>query len=187
MTSVAPSLLVVDDNEDNRFTLTQRLKREGYDNVVCAVNGREALDLMTSRSFDLVLLDITMPELDGFEVLERVKSDTTLRDTPVVMISAIDEIESVARCIRLGADDYLSKHFNPIILRARVSACLEKKRLRDQELAYTQLVTAERARADQLLHAMLPPGVVRELKATNEVRPRRYNEVAVLFCDIVGF
>jgi adenylate cyclase len=102
MTSVAPSLLVVDDNEDNRFTLTQRLKREGYDNVVCAVNGREALDLMTSRSFDLVLLDITMPELDGFEVLERVKSDTTLRDTPVVMISAIDEIESVGAAFGLG-------------------------------------------------------------------------------------
>jgi adenylate cyclase len=187
MTSVAPSLLVVDDNEDNRFTLTQRLKREGYDNVVCAVNGREALDLMTSRSFDLVLLDITMPELDGFEVLERVKSDTTLRDTPVVMISAIDEIESVARCIRLGADDYLGKPFNPVLLRARVSACLEKKRLRDQEAAYTHLIEAEKARADQLLHAMLPPGAVRELKATNEVRPRRYNEVAVLFCDIVGF
>jgi len=187
MSAVEPSLLVVDDNGDNRFTLTQRLKREGYGDVVCAENGREALALMATRPFDLVLLDITMPEMDGFQVLERVKSDTTLRDTPVVMISAIDEVESVARCISLGADDYLSKPFNPIILRARVSACLEKKRLRDQELAYTQLVTAERARADQLLHAMLPPGVVRELKATNEVRPRRYDEVAVLFCDIVGF
>src|SRR5215218_6335027 len=136
MSAVEPSLLVVDDNGDNRFTLTQRLKREGYGDVVCAENGREALALMATRPFDLVLLDITMPEMDGFQVLERVKSDTTLRDTPVVMISAIDEIESVARCIRLGADDYLGKPFNPVLLRARVSACLEKKRLRDQEAAY---------------------------------------------------
>jgi class 3 adenylate cyclase len=182
-----PALLVVDDNEDNRFTLAQRLKREGYRNVACASNGREALDLLAKRPFDIVLLDITMPEMDGYQVLEHVKADTTLRHIPVVMISAVDEIDSVARCIGLGAEDYLAKPFNAVLLRARVSACLEKKRLRDQEAVYTQQIEDEKRRADELLYAMLPPGAVRELKATNEVRPRRYDEVAVLFCDIVGF
>ncbi len=93
----------------------------------------------------------------------------------------------VARCIGLGAEDYLAKPFNAVLLRARVAACLEKKTLRDQEAVYTQQIKDEKRRADELLYAMLPPGAVRELKATNEVRPRRYNEVAVLFCDIVGF
>jgi class 3 adenylate cyclase len=182
-----PALLVVDDNDDNRFTLIQRLKREGYDSVAFACNGREALDLLAARPFDLVLLDITMPEMDGYQVLTHIKADTVLRDIPVVMISAIDEIDSVARCIGLGAEDYLAKPFNAVLLRARVAACLEKKRLRDQEATYTQQIEGEKRRADELLHAMLPPGAVRELKATNEVRPRRYNEVAVLFCDVVGF
>jgi adenylate cyclase len=187
MTTDDAALLVVDDNDDNRFTLTQRLKREGYGNVACASNGREALDLLAKHRFDLVLLDITMPEMDGYQVLETIKADTTLRGIPVVMISAVDEIDSVARCIGLGAEDYLAKPFNAVLLRARIAACLEKKRLRDQEALYTQQIESEKRRADELLYAMLPPAAVRELKATNEVRPRRYNEVAVLFCDIVGF
>ncbi|MGH9202314.1 MAG: adenylate/guanylate cyclase domain-containing protein [Vicinamibacterales bacterium] len=187
MSGAEPALLVVDDNEDNRFTLTQRLKREGYGIVACTCNGREALDLLADRPFDLVLLDIMMPEMDGYQVLDHLKADTTLRNIPVVMISAIDEIDSVARCIGLGAEDYLAKPFNAVLLRARVAACLEKKRLRDQEAAYMEQIESEKRRADELLYAMLPPGAVRELKATNEVRPRRYNEVAVLFCDIVDF
>jgi adenylate cyclase len=187
MSEVEPALLVVDDNEDNRFTLTERLKREGYNNVICACNGREALDRLTEHQFDLVLLDITMPEMDGYQVLEHLKADTTLRNIPVVMISAVDEIDSVVRCIGLGAEDYLAKPFNAVLLRARIAACLEKKRLRDQEAVYVQQIESEKRRADELLHAMLPPGAVRELKATKEVAPRRYNEVAVLFCDIVGF
>ena len=187
MSEIGPALLVVDDNEDNRFTLTERLKREGYGNVVCASNGREALELLATRPFDLVLLDITMPEMDGYQVLHEVKADTTLRNIPIVMISAVDEIESVARCIGLGAEDYLAKPFNAVLLRARLAACLEKKKLRDQEAVYTQQIEHEKRRADELLYAMLPPGAVRELKATNAVRPRRYDEVAVLFCDIVGF
>ena len=187
MSADGPALLVVDDNEDNRFTLIQRLKREGYVNVAAADNGRDALKLLAERPFDLVLLDITMPEMDGYQVLATLKADTTLRAIPVIMISAIDEIESVARCIGLGAEDYLPKPFNAVLLRARVAACLEKKKLRDQEAVYAQQIESERRRADELLYAMLPPGAVRELKATNKVQPRRYDEVAVLFCDIVGF
>ena len=187
MKEAEPSLLVVDDNEDNRFTLTKRLNREGYSAVTCAGDGREALGLIAIQPFDLVLLDITMPNMDGFQVLQHLKSDPGLRHIPIIMISAIDEIESVARCIGLGAEDYLPKPFNTVLLRARIGACLEKKRLRDQEAAYISQIETEKRRADELLHAILPPGAVRELKATQEVRPRRYNEVAVLLCDIVDF
>ena len=181
------AILIVDDNEDNRYTLLNRLRREGYDNVTVAENGREALERLAQGSFDLILLDIMMPELNGYEVLERIKSDTALRNIPVIMISAVDELDSVVRCIQLGAEDYLFKPFNATLLRARVGACLEKKRLRDMEVDYLRDIEAERQRADDLLHAILPAGAVKELKATNAVAPRRYEDVAVLFSDIADF
>ncbi len=131
MSEDGPALLVVDDIEDNRYTLIRRLNRQGYENVVEAENGRQALDLMRERAFDLVLLDIMMPEMDGYEMLEEVKSDPNLRDIPVIMISAIDEMDSVVKCIELGAEDYLPKPFNRTLLQARVGASLEKKKLRD--------------------------------------------------------
>lgn len=136
MTRADYTLLVVDDNDDNRYTLTRRLAREGYTTVVTATNGREALDLLAGRRVDLVLLDVMMPELNGYEVLERLRGDEHLRHVPVIMISAVDQLESVVRCIELGAQDYLPKPFNPVLLRARVGACLERKRLRDQEVQY---------------------------------------------------
>src|SRR5215471_3735505 len=124
------ALLVVDDNEDNRYTLVQRLRRLGYTDIATAVDGRRALECLRERAFDLVLLDVM--------VLERLRADDRLRHLPVIMISAVDQLESVVRCIELGADDYLPKPFNPILLRARVGACLEKKRLRDHEVRYLQ-------------------------------------------------
>jgi adenylate cyclase len=187
MTGADSAILVVDDNEDNRYTLVRRLTREGYDNVTTAPSGREALELLARTPFDLVLLDIMMPEVNGYQVLEQIKSDTLLRDIPVVMISAVDELESVVRCIRMGAEDYLPKPFNPVLLKARVGASLEKKKLRDLERHYLNELEAERRRAEKLLHAILPMGAVRELKATNTVVPRRYDDVAVLFADIVDF
>jgi len=126
------ALLVVDDNEDNRYTLTQRLKRLGHADVATANDGRQALGMLRARPFDLVLLDIMMPELDGYQVLAELKADEQLRHIPVIMISAVDELESVIRCVELGAEDYLQKPFNPTLLRARIGACLEKKRLRDE-------------------------------------------------------
>jgi adenylate cyclase len=182
-----PAILVVDDNEDNRYTLTMRLRREGWETIVEAQTGRQALELMAERRFDLVLLDIMMPEMNGYEVLEHIKTDMALRDVPVIMISAVDEIESVVRCIELGAEDYLLKPFNAVLLRARIGACLEKKKLRDHEACYLERLEAERRRADDLLHAIFPPGAVQELKASNTVRPRRYEGVAVLFCDVADF
>ena len=144
MSDDSPALLVVDDNEDNRYTLVRRLKRLGYDQVVTAEHGRQALDLLAARPFDLVLLDIMMPGMNGYEVLETMKADSRLRHIPVVVISALDEMDSAVRCIELGAEDYLTKPFNPTLMRARVGASLERKRLRDRETAYLEALASEK-------------------------------------------
>jgi sigma-B regulation protein RsbU (phosphoserine phosphatase) len=150
------ALLVVDDNEDNRFTLTERLAREGYANVTTANNGREALELLRSRPFDLVLLDIMMPDINGYEVLEQMKAGGQLHNIPVIMISALTDLDSVIRCIELGAVDYLPKPFNPTLLRARVGASLEKKRLRDEVRASLARLAEELDAARRLQLGMLP-------------------------------
>jgi phosphoserine phosphatase RsbU/P len=157
VTATEAALLVVDDNEDNRYTLTRRLNREGYKNLTMASNGREALDkLKAQQPFDLVLLDIMMPDMNGYEVLEQVKATPALRDIPIIMISSLDEIESVIRCIELGAEDYLNKPFNPTLLRARVGASLEKKRLRDEVRRNMERLAQELDSARALQLAMLP-------------------------------
>jgi adenylate cyclase len=128
------TILVVDDNEINRDLLYRYLGRLGH-TVQAAADGLQALKMIDTGAFDLVLLDIMMPELNGYQVLEHLKDSANWRDLPVIMISALDEMDSVVRCIELGATDYLSKPFNPVLLRARVGACLEKKRLQDLEKA----------------------------------------------------
>lgn len=179
-------ILVVDDHQVNRELLESRLSRDGYE-VTLAEDGEGALRAIRETPPDLVLLDVMMPELDGYQVLQRLKEDEALRHIPVVMLSALDELDSVVRCIEAGAEDYLSKPFNQVLLRARISACLEKKRFHDREVLYLQQIEAEKRRADELLHVLFPPEIVAELKATNAVRPRLYENVAVLFCDLVGF
>ena len=133
------SLLVVDDNSMNRIMLSRYINKLGYGSIL-AENGRQALDKLQGEPFDLVLLDVEMPEMDGYQVLEQLKADPRLHDIPVIMISAVEELESVAKCIELGAQDYLPKPFNPVLLRARLTACLERKQLRDQEVDYLQQV-----------------------------------------------
>jgi sigma-B regulation protein RsbU (phosphoserine phosphatase) len=150
------ALLVVDDNEDNRYTLSQRLKRLGYADIAFATNGREALDALRGRPFDLMLLDVMMPEMNGYEVLEQLRADERLRHLPVIMISAVDQIESVIRCIELGAEDYLQKPFNPTLLRARVGASLDKKRMRDEIVTHLDRVEAELRKAREIQLEMLP-------------------------------
>jgi DNA-binding response OmpR family regulator len=135
----AARILVVDDIEDNRAVLQRRLERQGHA-VECASSGRTALEMLASARFDLVLLDVMMPELDGFAVLERIKAAPETHDVPVIMISALDDMASVVSCIERGAEDYLPKPFDPVLLKARIGACLEKKRLRDHELAYLKEV-----------------------------------------------
>ena len=152
----AAALLLVDDNEDNRYTLTRRLQREGYANLTSAIDGRQALELLGAQSFDLVLLDVMMPDLNGYEVLERMRADERLRHIPVIMISALDEIESVIRCVELGAEDYLSKPFVPTLLRARVGASLEKKRLRDEMVTVLAALEYELESARKVQLGMVP-------------------------------
>src|SRR5947208_6290194 len=135
----AGSLLVVDANSMNRIMLSRYITKLGY-RATLAENGRQALDKLQGEPFDLVLLDVEMPEMDGYQVLEHLKTNPRLRDIPVIMISAVEELESVVKCIELGAQDYLPKPFNPVLLRARLTACLERKRLRDQEIDYLQQV-----------------------------------------------
>jgi adenylate cyclase len=182
-----PVVLIVDDNEDNRFTLSMRLEACGYENIVTAENGREALEKMRQSAVDLVLLDIMMPELDGYGVLEELRTDTALRDIPVVMISALEDVNSVVRCIELGATDYLTKPFNPVLLKARVDKCIERARYKAQEAAHLARIESEKRRADELLTTVLPRSIARALKLSGRLAPQRYEDVSVLFCDVVGF
>ncbi|MEB3886984.1 adenylate/guanylate cyclase domain-containing protein [Lyngbya sp. CCY1209] len=179
-------VLIVDDNEVNRDLLVRRLKRQGYD-VLVASNGFEALELMRSTPLDLVLLDIMMPQMNGYQVLETLKADPALRYIPVIMISAVNDIESIVRCIELGAEDYLSKPFNPVLLRARINACLEKKRLRDQEQAYLKKLAAEQEKSEQLLLNILPAPIAARLKQGESTIADSFADVTVLFADIVNF
>jgi len=148
-------ILVVDDNEMNREMLSRRLVRQGYV-VDVAENGRRALERARAGSYDLMLLDVMMPELDGRQVLAEWFQDASLKNIPVVMISASDETETIARCIELGADDYLPKPFDPVILQARVGASLEKKRLRDRERLYAASLERELEIGREIQATFLP-------------------------------
>jgi sigma-B regulation protein RsbU (phosphoserine phosphatase) len=153
----AISVLVVDDHPDNRDLLKRRLERLGIAHVGMAVDGLEAVNMIRAQTFDLVFLDVMMPNMNGYEVLERLREEGRLADLPVVMISALTEMDSVVRCIELGAEDYLSKPFNPTLLRARLFALLEKKRLRDAVRENLRRLESdlEAARSSQL--GMVPP------------------------------
>src|SRR5262245_40868802 len=148
--ALSSRVLVVDDNAANRDVLARRLTREGHQ-VVTAANGASALELVATEEFDLVLLDLIMPEMNGFDVLRRLKATEHTSHVPVIVISALDELDSVVRCIESGAEDYLTKPFNPVLLRARISASLEKKRLRDRERKFIQDLEQERQRSESLL------------------------------------
>ena len=148
-------ILVVDDVEVNRDLLSRRLKQQGHD-VAIAENGKKALESIRAESFDLVLLDIMMPEMDGYQVLGEIQADPALKHLPVIMISAITEMDSVVKCIEMGATDYLPKPFNPVLLKARVGATLEKKRLRDRERLYAKSLERELEIGREIQKSFLP-------------------------------
>jgi adenylate cyclase len=179
-------ILVVDDLELNRTILVRRLEREGHQ-VITAENGQQALQILEQQTIDLILLDVMMPEMGGYDVLLRLKQSDRLRHIPVVIVSALTDFENVVRCIELGAEDYLLKPFNPTILWARINACLEKKRLRDQEQAYLRQLQREQAKADQLLLHILPRPIAHQLKESQYTIAESFADVTVLFADIVGF
>ena len=180
------NILVVDDLETNRTLLSRRLTREGHQ-VATAEGGRRALELMAGEDFDLVLLDLMMPDMNGFEVLARLKADPALHQVPVIMISALDEIDSVVRCIEAGAEDYLPKPFNPVLLKARISASLEKKRWRERERLYLDRLESEKEKYERLLLSILPRPIVGRLNAGETLIADRFGDVTVLFADLVGF
>ena len=179
-------ILVVDDNASNRDLLFRRLSRDGHE-VTRAESGRRALELLALEEFDLVLLDLMMPDLNGFQVLERLKADERLHAVPVIMISGLQETDSVIRCIEAGAEDYLTKPFNPILLRARISACLERKRWRERERRYLERIEFERAKHEALLRNILPGQIVTRLNDGEVVIADRVEEATILFADLVGF
>ena len=165
-------LLVVDDNKVNRLLLTRSLELQGH-SVASAENGRVALEKLRSEAFDLVLLDMEMPEMDGFQVLEQMVNDLKLRDLPVIVTSSLEGIDNVVRCIELGAEDYLTKPVNPVLLKARIGASLEKKRLRDQQ--------------KELVRRFATSAVAQDLQESGFSLGGRRVRGSVLFCDIRDF
>jgi class 3 adenylate cyclase len=165
-------LLVVDDNKVNRLLLARTLERLGH-TIGFAENGREALDALEKDPYDLVLLDIQMPELDGYQVLERLVADPELRKIPVIMTSSMDDLEIVARCIEMGAEDFLTKPPNPVLLKARINASLEKKWLRDQQ--------------EELLRKFATSEVADDLISSGFELGGKYVEATAMFSDIRSF
>ena len=179
-------ILVVDDNAANREVLARRMIRESHQ-VVTADSGSAALAQAAAQPFDLIVLDLIMPDMGGYEVLRRLKADENTREIPVIIVSALDELDSVVRCIEAGAEDYLTKPFNPILLRARIGACLEKKWLRDREKLFIHDLEREKQRSESLLLNILPPSIVGRMRNGEMIIADRVTEATVLFCDLVGF
>jgi class 3 adenylate cyclase len=166
------AILIADDNRVNRLLLSRGLEQQGH-TVVFAEHGREALELLRSQPFDLLLLDVLMPELDGYEVLAELKLDPHLRDIPVIMTSSLDELDSVVKCVEMGAEDYLNKPINPVLLNARITASLEKKRLRDQQRELISKFTTREVAEDLLTSGFSLGG--------------KHVDASALFCDIRSF
>jgi adenylate cyclase len=172
MAELGARLLVVDDNKVNRLLLARSLELQGH-RVALAENGRIALEMLRREPFDLLLLDIEMPEMDGLQVLEQLKADRQLRDLPVIVTSVIEGLDNVVRCIELGAEDYLHKPVNPVLLKARIGASLEKKRLRDQQ--------------KELVRRFATPEVAQDLDTSGFALGGHRVQATAMFSDIRGF
>ncbi len=172
-------ILVVDDNRLNRLKLSRALTQQGHA-VSEAENGRVALEMLRSELFNLVLLDILMPEVDGFQVLREMKDDTVLRDVPVIVISALEEMDSVVRCIEMGAEDHLPKNFDPVLLNARIGASLEKKRLRDEVVEQLKFIR-------EIFGKYVPESVAKQIVASKGALEPKQLKATISFTDIENF
>jgi adenylate cyclase len=184
--NVQGRILVVDDNASNRDLLGRQLARAGH-TVADAEGGHAALAKAAAEPFDLILLDMMMPDISGYEVLQRLKAQPSTVDVPVIMISALDDLDSVMRCIEAGAVDYLRKPFDPTLLRARIGSSIENKILRDREKVMVEELRREKARSEDLLLSILPRAIVDRINAGETMIADHVEEVSILFADIVGF
>ena len=187
-------VLVVDDSRTLRKVLVRELRQIGPMQIEEASDGLEALEILQARTFDLVLLDLEMPELDGLGVLTALKESGQLSGLPVIVISSAEEIDKTVKCIEMGAEDYLPKTFNPILLRARILSSFEKKRFRDLEKDYLEqlqkekeLLQMEQMKSERLILNILPKPIAERLKKNEKNISSSYEDVTILFSDIVGF
>ena len=187
-------ILVVDDSRTLRRILIRELNSLGFQNTLEAADGIEAIATVRSKSIDLMLLDMEMPELDGLGVLTELKSDDTYKSLPIIVISGADQFDKTIKCIEIGAEDYLPKPFDPILLRARIFSSLEKKRLRDldqkrvEELnKEKELLEFEQMKTEKLMLNILPKPIAERLKKGEKNISGSYPEVTILFSDLVGF
>jgi len=187
-------VLVVDDSRTLRMLLIRELNAIGIVKITEAVNGQDAMNKIHAEQFDLMLIDMEMPELDGLEVLKLVKADALLRNLPVIVISGAEQFDKTVECIQVGAEDYLPKPFNSVLLRARVFSSLEKKRLRDIDQGRIvelqkekELLSLEQMKTDKLMLNILPKPIADRLKRGESNIAGNYPEVTVLFSDLVGF
>ena len=187
-------VLVVDDSRLMRMVLTKALKELGFTNIDEAIHGRDAIEKLLAKQYDLMLLDMEMPEMNGIEVLTAMNLDTRLKGTPTIVISGNEQIDLAVQCIEAGAEDYLIKPPNPTLLRARVTTSLEKKRLRDLEKlrfaqlqAEKELVEIEKEKSERLLLNILPAAIAGRLKSGEKSIANGHQIVSVLFADLCGF
>jgi len=183
-------LLIVDDNEDNRFVLAQRLRREGFECVSVASDGRQALRKLRDpdeKPYDLMLLDIMMPNMNGYEVLEELKAEGRLESLPIIMISAVADMDSILKCVKLGARDYIVKPFNPSLLMNRVDACLQKADFERRTSDYEARLAAAEDRAKAAGSGHRAPPAARVRAAVPPATPAANVPAAVLVSELIGF
>jgi len=184
--NVQGRILIVDDNASNRELLGRQLARAGH-TIAEADGGLPAIARLADESFDLILLDMMMPDLSGYEVLQRLKAEPRTAEIPVIMISALDDLNSVTRCLEAGAVDYLLKPFDPTLLRARIGSSIENKILRDREKVMIEEIRREKARSEELLLSILPRSIVDRINSGATMIADHVDDVTILFADIVGF
>lgn len=187
-------ILVVDDSRTLRRILIRELNSLGFQNTLEAADGVEAIETVKNKSVDLMLLDMEMPELDGLGVLTQLKTDDTYKSLPIIVISGADQFEKTIKCIEIGAEDYLPKPFDPILLRARIFSSLEKKRLRDLDQKHLEMINKEKElleieqmKTEKLMLNILPKPIAERLKKGEKNISGSYPEVTILFSDLVGF
>lgn len=188
------AILIADDAPAHRSLIAMTLRALGYHDITEAEDGQMTLDLVRHREFDLLILDIEMPHVDGYAVLTALKQDPSRRHLPVLVASAFDQLEAIVRCIELGAEDFLPKPINSVLLGARIAASLDRKRLRDLDRLRLiemeqekQLLEIEREKSEHLLLNILPVAIAERLKQGEQTIAERYTSVTVLFADLVDF